>query len=86
MVIVFVCSNIREVIQLFWSLRQYMNTFTLIILWYHSSRKRYVFLVHCPDGPGLDAPLVVDNSGVYMRREGLGGNYICGVSPRTVRI
>uniref|UniRef100_A0AAQ5ZJF1 FAD-dependent oxidoreductase domain-containing protein 1 n=1 Tax=Amphiprion ocellaris TaxID=80972 RepID=A0AAQ5ZJF1_AMPOC len=44
-------------------------------------RKRYVYVVHCPDGPGLDTPFLIDYSGVYFRREGLGGNYIAGVSP-----
>uniref|UniRef100_A0A3Q1EES8 FAD-dependent oxidoreductase domain-containing protein 1 n=1 Tax=Acanthochromis polyacanthus TaxID=80966 RepID=A0A3Q1EES8_9TELE len=44
-------------------------------------RKRYVYVVHCPDGPGLDSPFLIDYSGVYFRREGLGGNYIAGVSP-----
>ncbi|XP_041808415.1 FAD-dependent oxidoreductase domain-containing protein 1 [Chelmon rostratus] len=47
-------------------------------------RKRYVFVVHCPDGPGLDTPFVIDYSGVYFRREGLGGNYIAGTSPLEV--
>jgi len=36
---------------------------------------------HCPDSPGLDFPLFIDPSGVYCRREGLGGNFICGKSP-----
>ncbi|KAI3373977.1 hypothetical protein L3Q82_022544 [Scortum barcoo] len=44
-------------------------------------RKRYVYVVHCPDGPGLDTPLLIDYSGVYFRREGLGGNFIAGMSP-----
>ncbi|XP_059207343.1 FAD-dependent oxidoreductase domain-containing protein 1 [Centropristis striata] len=44
-------------------------------------RKRYVYVFHCPDGPGLDTPFVIDHSGVYFRREGLGGNYITGASP-----
>ncbi|KAM9331698.1 FAD-dependent oxidoreductase domain-containing protein 1 [Pholidichthys leucotaenia] len=44
-------------------------------------RKRYVYVVHCPDGPGLDTPFLIDYSGVYARREGLGGNYITGLSP-----
>uniref|UniRef100_A0A3P9KIB1 FAD-dependent oxidoreductase domain-containing protein 1 n=1 Tax=Oryzias latipes TaxID=8090 RepID=A0A3P9KIB1_ORYLA len=47
-------------------------------------RKRYVYVVHCPDGPGLDTPLLIDYSGVYFRREGLGGNYITGMSPEEV--
>uniref|UniRef100_A0A3Q0S320 FAD-dependent oxidoreductase domain-containing protein 1 n=1 Tax=Amphilophus citrinellus TaxID=61819 RepID=A0A3Q0S320_AMPCI len=44
-------------------------------------RKRYVYVVRCPDGPGLDTPFLIDYSGVYFRREGLGGNYIAGASP-----
>lgn len=44
-------------------------------------RKRYVFVFHCPDGPGLEMPFMIDPTGVYVRREGLGGHYICGVSP-----
>lgn len=44
-------------------------------------RKRYIYVVHCPDGPGLDTPFLIDYSGVYFRREGLGGNYIAGTSP-----
>jgi len=44
-------------------------------------RKRYVYVPHCPDGPGMDCPLVIDPCGVYFRREGLGGNYLCGQSP-----
>ncbi|XP_066507597.1 FAD-dependent oxidoreductase domain-containing protein 1 [Hoplias malabaricus] len=44
-------------------------------------RKRYVYVVHCPDGPGLECPFLIDYSGFYVRREGLGGNYITGKSP-----
>lgn len=44
-------------------------------------RKRYVYLWHCPQGPGLETPLVADLSGVYFRREGLGNNYLGGCSP-----
>jgi len=44
-------------------------------------RKRYVYVFNCPDGPGIDFPLLVDTSSVYCRREGLGGNFICGRSP-----
>ncbi|XP_033642734.1 FAD-dependent oxidoreductase domain-containing protein 1-like [Asterias rubens] len=46
-------------------------------------RKRYAYVVHSPDGPVLDCPLVIDNSGTYLRREGLGGNYVCGRGPPT---
>ncbi|XP_066463365.1 FAD-dependent oxidoreductase domain-containing protein 1 [Eleutherodactylus coqui] len=44
-------------------------------------RKRYVYMFHCPNGPGLDCPLLIDSTGAYFRREGLGGNYIGGMSP-----
>ncbi|ESO06732.1 hypothetical protein HELRODRAFT_92428, partial [Helobdella robusta] len=44
-------------------------------------RLRYVYVFHCPDGPGLQTPMLIDPSGVYVRREGLGGMYVCGASP-----
>ncbi|RWS30672.1 fad oxidoreductase-like protein [Leptotrombidium deliense] len=44
-------------------------------------RKRYVYAFHCPDGPCLDFPFLVDPSGVYCRRDGIGGNYIVGKNP-----
>ncbi|KAJ4923706.1 hypothetical protein JOQ06_013985 [Pogonophryne albipinna] len=44
-------------------------------------RKRYIYVFNCPDGPGLDTPFLIDCSGVWFRREGLGGNYIAGTSP-----
>ncbi|NXX41103.1 FXRD1 protein, partial [Tricholaema leucomelas] len=44
-------------------------------------RKRYVFSFHCPDGPGLSCPFVVDTSGAYFRRDGIAGNYLGGLSP-----
>ncbi|XP_068832102.1 FAD-dependent oxidoreductase domain-containing protein 1 isoform X7 [Capricornis sumatraensis] len=44
-------------------------------------RKRYVYLWHCPQGPGLEAPLVADPSGAYFRREGLGNSYLGSCSP-----
>ena len=47
-------------------------------------RKRYVYVVHCPDAPLLDLPFVVDTSGIYVRRDGLGGKYLCGMSPPEV--
>lgn len=52
-----------------------------LFLWFFF---RYVYVVHCPDGPGLDTPFLIDYSGVYFRREGLGGNYIAGTSPEEV--
>nr|XP_006815997.1 PREDICTED: FAD-dependent oxidoreductase domain-containing protein 1-like [Saccoglossus kowalevskii] len=48
-------------------------------------RKRYVYVCYCPSGPGLDCPLVVDPTGAYFRREGLGGNYIAGLSPTQIK-
>uniref|UniRef100_A0A146LL39 FAD-dependent oxidoreductase domain-containing protein 1 n=1 Tax=Lygus hesperus TaxID=30085 RepID=A0A146LL39_LYGHE len=44
-------------------------------------RKRYVFVMHCPDAPGLAMPFIIDPTGAYVRREGVGGQYLCGISP-----
>jgi len=44
-------------------------------------RKRYVYVVHCPDAPMLDFPFLCDPSGFYIRREGFGGRYVCGMGP-----
>ncbi|XP_060643731.2 FAD-dependent oxidoreductase domain-containing protein 1 isoform X1 [Anolis sagrei] len=44
-------------------------------------KKRYVYVFHCPDGPGLGFPMLIDTTGAYCRREGLGGNYLGGISP-----
>ncbi|XP_066221276.1 FAD-dependent oxidoreductase domain-containing protein 1 isoform X1 [Saccopteryx leptura] len=44
-------------------------------------RKRYVYLWHCPQGPGLETPFLADTSRAYFRREGLGNNYLGGCSP-----
>ena len=41
-------------------------------------RKRYNFVFNCPDGPGLNFPFLIDGTGVWCRREGLGGNFVCG--------
>lgn len=45
---------------------------------------RYVYVAHCPDGPALKCPLLIDYSGAYLRRDGLGGNYVMGRSPEEV--
>lgn len=43
-------------------------------------RKRCVFVLDCPEGPGRDEmPFVVDCTGTYVRPEG--GCYIAGLSP-----
>lgn len=44
-------------------------------------RKRFVYCFHSPDGPVINLPMTIDPSGTYFRREGLGGNYICGRCP-----
>jgi len=46
-------------------------------------RKRYVYNVHAPGGPGLATPLVVDPSGFYFRRDGHSNHYLCGMSPKS---
>jgi len=45
------------------------------------ARKRYMYCVHAPEGPGLDCPLVVDPSGAHFRREGYAGHFLAGQSP-----
>jgi FAD-dependent oxidoreductase domain-containing protein 1 len=45
-------------------------------------RKRCVFVVHCPDGPDGDVPLIVDTSGFAFRKESQKGMYIVLLSPR----
>lgn len=47
-------------------------------------RKRYVYVFNSqsPDAPALNTPLTIDPTNVYFRRDGLGGNYIGGRSPR----
>ncbi|NWY35486.1 FXRD1 protein, partial [Pheucticus melanocephalus] len=47
-------------------------------------RKRYVFTWHCPNGPDLSCPFVIDTSGAYFRPDGAAGNYLGGMSPPEV--
>ena len=54
------------------------------VLFSNDSRKRFVFVFHCPDGPGINMPMLIDPTGTFVRREGLGGHYICGASPKGV--
>nr|AEE63374.1 unknown [Dendroctonus ponderosae] len=45
-------------------------------------RKRYVYTFDCAkDPPGLNTPMTIDHTGAYFRRDGLGGRFICGISP-----
>ncbi|XP_018319397.1 FAD-dependent oxidoreductase domain-containing protein 1 [Agrilus planipennis] len=45
-------------------------------------RKRYVYQYDCQVNPPiLNTPMVIDYSGAYFRREGLGGRFIGGLSP-----
>lgn len=46
-------------------------------------RKRYVYVLNTQGSncPGLATPLTIDPDGTYFRRDGLGGNYLCGRSP-----
>ncbi|XP_015277992.1 PREDICTED: FAD-dependent oxidoreductase domain-containing protein 1 [Gekko japonicus] len=44
-------------------------------------KKRYVYVWNCPEGPGLETPMLIDTTGAYFRREGLGGNYLGSISP-----
>lgn len=44
-------------------------------------RKRYVYVFHCPKGPGIESPFLIDPAGFYFRRDGLGSHFLCGMSP-----
>jgi len=45
-------------------------------------RKRgYVFNVNTSSGPGINCPLTTDPTGVFLRREGHGGDYLVGKLP-----
>jgi FAD-dependent oxidoreductase domain-containing protein 1 len=44
-------------------------------------RKRYYYAFESANGPGLDFPLLIDPSGVFVRRDGFGGQYITGKCP-----
>ncbi|XP_055909172.1 FAD-dependent oxidoreductase domain-containing protein 1 [Eupeodes corollae] len=46
-------------------------------------RKRFVYVFDCQgeNAPGLKTPLTIDTNGTYFRRDGEGGNYLCGKSP-----
>ncbi|CAL7950252.1 unnamed protein product [Xylocopa violacea] len=44
-------------------------------------RKRYVYCFHCPGGPGINTPYLIDYNGMHVRREGLAETFICGKSP-----
>ncbi|XP_018567929.1 FAD-dependent oxidoreductase domain-containing protein 1 [Anoplophora glabripennis] len=45
-------------------------------------RKRYVYSFNCQgEPPGINTPMTIDYTGMYFRREGLGGTFICGLSP-----
>ncbi len=43
-----------------------------------------MYVVHCPDAQGMQIPMTVDPSGVYVRREGDAGMFLCGRSPDPV--
>ncbi|XP_064649513.1 FAD-dependent oxidoreductase domain-containing protein 1-like isoform X2 [Lineus longissimus] len=47
------------------------------------ARKRFVYSWHAPKGPGLSTPMVIDPTGVYFRKEGLGGHFIGSSSPKS---
>jgi len=47
-------------------------------------RNNFIYVLHCPSGPGLSMPMLLDVSGLFLRREGLRGNYICSAVPPLV--
>ena len=48
------------------------------------ARNNFVYVLHCPSGPGLNMPMLLDTSGFFLRREGLRGHYICSAIPPLV--
>ncbi|KAL7739256.1 hypothetical protein ACLKA6_008727 [Drosophila palustris] len=44
------------------------------------ARKRHMYVLHTeePSAPGMSMPMIVDTSGTFLRRDGLGGHYVCG--------
>ncbi|XP_017060950.1 FAD-dependent oxidoreductase domain-containing protein 1 [Drosophila ficusphila] len=44
------------------------------------ARKRYMYAIssQAQSAPGMTMPMTMDPSGIFIRRDGLGGNYICG--------
>ncbi len=47
-------------------------------------RRRCVFVIKCPDFDVKEFPLLINTDGVYVRKEGVQGTFICGVSPPEV--
>ncbi|KAH8351871.1 hypothetical protein KR084_000336 [Drosophila pseudotakahashii] len=43
-------------------------------------RKRFMYAINsqAQSAPGMAMPMTIDPSGIFIRRDGLGGNYICG--------
>ncbi|OQR73810.1 FAD-dependent oxidoreductase domain-containing protein 1-like [Tropilaelaps mercedesae] len=41
-------------------------------------RKKAIYTFHAPEAPIVGFPFLIDPTGVYCRREGLGGQFICG--------
>ncbi|EDW63691.1 FAD-dependent oxidoreductase domain-containing protein 1 [Drosophila virilis] len=44
------------------------------------ARKRYMYKISTQEqnAPGMAMPMIVDTAGTFIRRLGLGGNYVCG--------
>lgn len=44
-----------------------------------NARKRYMYAINsqAQSAPGMNMPMTIDPSGIFIRRDGLGGNYIC---------
>lgn len=45
------------------------------------ARKRYTYRLHIPDGPGIDCPLLVSSTGLFLRRVGLHEQFVCSCEP-----
>lgn len=49
------------------------------------ARKRFIYMIHAPDGPMLNVPLTIDSSGVFLRRYNLSNMYLCGLNQSEVK-
>ena len=42
-----------------------------------------MYMFHCPDALRLSFPILVDPNGLFVRRHGLDGNFMCSWTPKT---
>lgn len=63
---------------------QTLPNFTMRVGLPVTPRRRYVFVVKCPNAPKEITPLVVDTNGSYFRPETNQNSFLAGASPPEV--